>query len=373
MSSTSVETFAVRNKRKYHCMFESCSASFYSLREFKRHATQDHQKVPSANFFPQRKTNNRQQRKCSTLECVSDSSEHLSTDSPTVNVADTTACTAIIAQDPKLKEIERDIAQIIKNTRSRNVTKISSLEEQTGLNINDEIAIKALLNLSSLSCISNISAATTIKQEFETEENGDKPVIDSENSSKNSDINMGSTATLSNFSLTKNKNAMRDISSPLALSETTQQLSLASHAFLQMSPMKQKSFAYQSPKERKYPLQKPIVLSSMQTSQFYNQSKNRRSSRSKKRHVQNNNSECLDCDVSNRERKENADHLSGRICSKNRKRGKKRKISEMSSDELAHLCLKMQDRVQTLCTTLQTTQKQLTIVQQLYRKKRRLL
>ena len=47
----------------------------------------------------------------------------------------------------------------------------------------------------------------------------------------------------------------------------------------------------------------------------------------------------------------------------------KRKISEMDADELAHLCLKLQDRVQSLRATVETTEKQLTVVKHLYRKK----
>ena len=52
--------------------------------------------------------------------------------------------------------------------------------------------------------------------------------------------------------------------------------------------------------------------------------------------------------------------------------GKKRKLSEMDADELAHLCLKLQDKISAMDQTMKTTQKQLMVVRNLYRKKARL-
>lgn len=54
---------------------------------------------------------------------------------------------------------------------------------------------------------------------------------------------------------------------------------------------------------------------------------------------------------------------------RNKLSGKKRKISEMDSDQLAHLCLKLQDKISALDSQLQTAHKQLSVVRTVYRKK----
>ena len=52
--------------------------------------------------------------------------------------------------------------------------------------------------------------------------------------------------------------------------------------------------------------------------------------------------------------------------------GRKRKLSDMNCNDLAHLTLKLQDKISDMDSNLQTTHKQLMMVRQLYRKKAKL-
>ena len=99
-----------------------------------------------------------------------------------------------------------------------------------------------------------------------------------------------------------------------------------------------------SPK-RKYPLAPPIIMTENESSaKFYGQSPK----------------------ISNL-----STHSIKKKQYNNKTIGKKRKLSEMDADELAHLFLKLQDKISAMDQTMKTTEKQLMVARNLYRKKAR--
>eukprot|EP01083_Nonionella_stella_P120489 361105_1 len=124
-----------------------------------------------------------------------------------------------------------------------------------------------------------------------------------------------------------------------------------------------------SPKNKKYPPAAPIVLAENATGQFYKgHPKSPQITHLSAKPIRSPISA-----ISPRTDKQLAQeieflhhkHKRNRMC------GKKRKISEMNSDELAHLTLKLQDKVSVMEASLQTAHKQLVIVRSLYRKKQK--
>ena len=110
-----------------------------------------------------------------------------------------------------------------------------------------------------------------------------------------------------------------------------------------------------SPKTKKYPTAIPVVLQENESSaKFYDKQKLPGSQQQPTPQIVN---------VSSVPMK------SSRMGKKGKVSGKKRKISEMDSDQLAHLCLKLQDKISALDAQLQTAHKQLSVVRTVYRKK----
>ena len=115
----------------------------------------------------------------------------------------------------------------------------------------------------------------------------------------------------------------------------------------------------QSPKNRKFPLQVAIMLGENESSaKFYEKGKPNAINLT----TQNGSPRGLISNITMRS-------LAASKHAQNRVSGKKRKISEMNSDQLAHLCLKLQDKIKTLDVQQKLSQKQLAAVENLYRKK----
>ena len=113
-----------------------------------------------------------------------------------------------------------------------------------------------------------------------------------------------------------------------------------------------------SPKNRKFPLQAAIVLGENESSaKFYENAKQVTTQNESPRGFISN------IKMSNIAEPKHAQNTQNKVS------GKKRKISEMNSDQLAHLCLKLQDKIKTLDAQLKLSQRQLVTVKNVYRKK----
>ena len=118
-----------------------------------------------------------------------------------------------------------------------------------------------------------------------------------------------------------------------------------------------------SPKNKKYPTAIPVVLQENESSAKFYDVKGRTASSRSTPQIVNVSSIPMESIQMHEMR------LSGKGHKRHKVSGKKRKISEMDSDQLAHLCLKLQDKISNLDSQLQTAHKQLSVVRTVYRKK----
>lgn len=286
---------------KFCCMFDGCERSFYTLREFKLHITEDHTEdendgIQSNNSLSDLTVTTNTENEEQQAQQESDSEE---TDQDTAE--DET--TDDVEEEEEEGEVEDDDDEDydVNEERRRNTRNVTQTKKTPKKKLDDEekSALNGLLKL----C--EIQKSTEIEKK------------DSES---------------------------------IQESKQSQQIHLETINNIPVIPLL--SPTNRSPKSRKYPTATPIVMAENESSaKFY----------VKKKETEVTSSQISNVTTQSLETTKKVNN--------NRILGKKRKLSEMDSDELAHLCLKLQDKISAMDQTLQTTHKQLITVRNLYRKK----